>query len=101
MAASDAIPDVSAPPISSGWKRAPRRRYPPEVLTDDEVRRLITACGSRMPGDIRNAALIVVLYRTGLRITEALLLEPKDVELDAGTVRVLHAKGGRSRIVGI
>ncbi len=77
------------------------RRLPPEVLTDAEVCALMRACGRRAPTGLRNRALIALLYRTGLRINEALSLYPKDLELDEGVVRVLHGKGGRSRTVGI
>jgi integrase/recombinase XerD len=77
------------------------RRLPPEVLTDDEVAKLMRACSHRAPTGIRNRALIALLYRTGLRINEALSLYPKDLELDKGTVRVLNGKGGRSRTIGI
>jgi integrase/recombinase XerD len=50
---------------------------------------------------IRNRALIAVLYRTGLRITEALSLYPKDISMKTGVVRVLHGKGDKARTVGI
>jgi len=76
------------------------RRFPPEVLTDGEVRRLLAACGD-LPSGVRNRALLSLLYRSGLRVTEALSLRPKDLDLAAGSVRVLFAKGGRSRTVGI
>ncbi len=69
------------------------RSYPVEVLTDDEVKALIRACSSRAPTGIRNRALIVVLYRGGLRLGEALALQAKDVDPDAGTLTVLHGKG--------
>jgi site-specific recombinase XerD len=52
------------------------------------------------PG-IRNRALIAVLYRGGLRISEALALRPKDVDQAAGTVTVLHGKGDQRRTVGM
>ena len=77
-----------------------RRRFPPEILTDDEVCRLLDAC-STQPAGIRNRALIAVLYRAGLRINEALSLWPKDVDIEAGSIRVLNGKGGRARTVGI
>ena len=76
------------------------KKYPAEVLTRDEVHRLIAACGRGASG-ARNRALITLLYRTGLRIAEALALEPKDIDLDAGAVTVLHGKGDRARVVGI
>jgi len=79
----------------------PKRRLPPEVLSDAEVGALMGACGRHAPTGIRNRALIALLYRTGLRINEALSLYPKDLELAAGSVRVLHGKGGKSRTVGL
>ena len=59
------------------------------------------ACSTRAPTGVRNRALIAVLWRCGLRISEALSLELRDVHLDAGTVRVRHGKGDRSRTVGL
>ncbi len=76
------------------------KTFPPEVLSRDEVMALMGACANS-PAGVRNRALLVVLYRTGLRITEALSLEPKDLDLEGGAVRVLRGKGGRSRTVGI
>jgi len=89
---------AATPPLLQTPKRP--RRYPPEVLTDAEVRSLMHACGDGPRGD-RNRALLALMYRTGLRISEALALLPKDVDLYAGTVRVLAGKGGRSRVVGL
>jgi site-specific recombinase XerD len=82
--------------------RAPTvRRLPPEVLSRGEAARLLAACDTGHPTGLRNAALVALLYRAGLRISETLALAPKDLDLEAGAVRVLHAKGGRSRTVGI
>ena len=53
------------------------RKLPPEPLSADEVKALIRACSTRATTGIRNRALIVVLYRAGLRISEALALLPK------------------------
>ncbi len=82
-------------------RRKPRRRFPPEVLTDAEVRALIEACDRTTGVGVRNAALLAVLYRTGLRITEAIMLRPKDVDAANGTIRVLFGKQGYARTVGI
>lgn len=43
----------------------------------------------------------MLLYRTGLRISEALALRLADVDVAAGTIRVLHGKGDRARTVGV
>jgi site-specific recombinase XerD len=77
------------------------RRLPPEPLTQDEVRALLRACSEKTSTGIRNRALIAVLYRCGLRVSEALSLMPKDCDLRAGTIRVLHGKGDRWRLVGV
>jgi len=77
------------------------KKYPPEVLTADEVRGLIEACSNRAPTGIRNRALIVAMYRGGLRAGETLALRPKDVDTAAGTLTVLHGKGDRRRVVGL
>ena len=80
--------------------KAPRvRRRPPEVLTEAEAIALIKACSARAPTGIRNRALIAVLWRGGLRISEALALELRDLDLEAGTLRVRHGKGDKSRTV--
>ena len=77
------------------------RRFPAELLSAEEIRALIRACSAKAPTGIRNRALIAVLYRGGLRISEALALYPKDVDQAAGTVVVLHGKGDRRRTVGM
>ena len=46
-------------------------------------------------------ALITLLYRTGLRLGEALALRLKDLDPAVGSVTVLHGKGDRRRTVGI
>lgn len=75
-------------------------RFPPEPLTGDEVRALLAACGDEWVGR-RNHALLVTLWRSGLRCSEALSLRPVDVDFDRGTIRVLHGKGRKARTVGV
>ncbi len=77
------------------------RRLPAELLSGEEVRALLRACSARAPTGIRNRALIAVLYRGGLRISEALALLPKDVDSEQGALTVLHGKGDRRRAVGM
>ncbi len=90
------------PPPTPGQKPWNRdRELPPEPLTTDEARGPIKAPSRRAPTGIRNRALLTILYRGGLRISEALALFPKDLNSDRGTVRVLHGKGDRARTVGL
>lgn len=77
------------------------RKFPPEILTQGEVQSLMRACSRTAPTGIRDRALIALMWRTGLRISEALALRPSDVDPSRRTVRVANGKGGRHRIVGI
>jgi site-specific recombinase XerD len=77
------------------------KKYPAEILTPEEVSALFGQVSADSSIGLRNRALITILYRAGLRHSEALALFEKDVDLKAGTVAVLHGKGDRSRIVGI
>lgn len=78
-----------------------RRTFPAEILTPEEVSALLRACSAKAATGLRNRALLTILYRSGLRISEALALRPKDVNLQAGTVAVLHGKGDKRRTVGL
>lgn len=79
----------------------PKTRRPPEVLTDTEVRALLDTCGRYTKTGLRHRAMLALLYRAGLRISEALSLRPHDVDLAAGTVRVRFGKGGYDRVAGL
>jgi len=98
----DVAKSPAQPPAPAYRKRPrPKRKMPPEVLNDGEVQLLLAALSQRTAVGIRNRALIATLYRSGIRLGEALSLYPKDLDLANGAVRVLRGKGGRSRIVGI
>lgn len=76
-------------------------KLPAEPLTPEEVKALVRVCSKRAPSGVRNRALIVTLYRAGLRISEALAIMPKDLDAQGGTIRVLHGKGDKARVVGL
>src|SRR5262245_27545960 len=76
-------------------------KRPAEWLTAGEARALLAACDGTTVTGLRNRALLVVLWRAGLRCSEAIGLRPVDVDCAAGTVRVLHGKGDKARTVGI
>jgi len=77
------------------------RTYPAEVMTPGEIRALLAQCSTTSSTGTRHRALITMMYRAGLRCSEVLALRPKDVDLQAGSVTVLHGKGDRRRTVGI
>lgn len=77
------------------------KTYPPEPLTPGELMRLLAACPRKGPRGPRNRALIVMLWRAGLRIAEATALLPRDVDLVHGVVTVRRGKGAKRRVVGL
>lgn len=76
------------------------RRFPAEVYTPAEVLGLLGACGRGAVGH-RNRAMLVVMWRGGLRIAEATALEPRDLDAAEGTVTIRHGKGNKRRVVGL
>lgn len=83
--------------------QAARKLGPAAVLTEPDIRAILATFSRRAPTGIRNRALVLTLWRTGLRISEALDLERGDLALDGGTptLTVRRGKGGRSRVVGV
>ncbi len=70
---------------------------PGEVLAGDEVKALMRGCSRTAASGVRNRALIALLWRTGLRLGEALALKPRDVDHHNGVVVVLRPKRGAGR----
>jgi integrase/recombinase XerD len=76
-----------------------RHKLPRPVLTQTEVNRLLDAPNTSLPLGLRDRALLEVLYATGLRVGELEKVTVHHVDLDAQTLQVRHAKGGRPRVV--
>ena len=53
------------------------------------------------PEGVRLRGIIVVLWRAGLRISEALALNETDLDPDRGSLAVRHGKGDKRREVGM
>jgi integrase len=71
-------------------------------LSLGEIAALLATCASD-PGTAgrRDAAAISILYAGGLRRGELVALNLADLDLEAGTLKVLHAKGNKERTVDI
>ena len=83
--------------------RPPRNkglRFPPDPPTVEEIVAVMRAAGETRSG-LRLRGIIVVLWRAGLRISEALALSETDLDRTRGAIQVRHGKGGHSREVGI
>jgi integrase/recombinase XerD len=81
--------------------RAPRKSQRlPQVLTRDEVSRLLGAPRGTDPPALRDRALLELMYACGLRASEAIGLDVRDVDLQAGVLRA-RGKGSKERIVPV
>ena len=66
----------------------------PTVLSQDEVRRLIDAAANRM-----HRTILVLLYATGIRRTEASQLKVADIDSQRMVIHIRQGKGARDRDV--
>lgn len=74
------------------------RRQLPTVLSVAEVERLLAQPNPDLPLGQRDAAMLELLYGTGLRVTELITLTVGRVNLEVGFL-VAHGKGSKERIV--
>nr|WP_295973860.1 tyrosine recombinase XerC [uncultured Bacillus sp.] len=70
----------------------------PDFFYDDEMKQLFAACKTDTPLGLRNAALLELLYATGIRVGECSQLRLKDVDFFLSTILV-HGKGQKDRYV--
>ena len=80
--------------------------FAPYIFTHDEISRFFAACDKnlnweRYPTEVvyTTPALFRLLYGTGLRISEALHLETKDVHLEDGYVLLRNTKNNSDRMI--
>ncbi len=79
--------------------RGPRReRRLPRFLTQRQIDMLIGAANGEKPNQLRDRAVLELLYAAGLRVSEVVGIDVRSVDLDERTVRVL-GKGSKERMV--
>ena len=70
------------------------------ALSTGEITALFASCAAgRCPGDVRDAAVLAVLYAGGLRRAEAVGLDVADYRPDDGQLRIRRGKGRKARTV--
>ncbi len=75
-------------------------RYLPETLSAAEVARMIQAAGGKTPLEIRDRAIVELLYASGLRVSELCHARLENLDLDEGFIRVI-GKGNKQRLVPV
>ena len=94
-------PPATLPGYHAG--RAPRNKgqqYPADPPTVEEIIAVMRQTADDRHG-ARLRALIVVLWRGGLRVQEALALGERDLDPRRGSLLVRQGKGGRRREIGM
>jgi len=72
----------------------------PEVLTVEEINKIVSTIDLSLPEGQRNRAILETLYSCGLRVSELISLRFSDIYLDEEFIRVL-GKGSKQRLVPI
>ena len=96
---------VDKSPLPRSTPQEPEK-FQPYIYTNDDMRKLIDAADSRhrsdwllTPDTVRT--LLLLLYGTGLRISEALHLNLEDFDRDAGVLTIRETKFFKSRLIPI
>lgn len=88
---------VSENPFSYVQMRKKQLRLP-RFFYENEIQALFEAAAGETPLDIRNEALLEVLYGTGMRVSECTGLAMGDIDFETN-VLLVHGKGNKERYV--
>ena len=70
----------------------------PKVLSEREMVRLLEQPGAATPANLRDKAMLELMYATGVRVSELVSLKVGDINMDMGYIRCF-GKGSKERIV--
>lgn len=73
----------------------------PEILTIEEQYQLINIFNTRYFYPVRNKTMIELFLYTGLRVSEMVNLQWKDINLMTGQLKVVQGKGSKDRIIWV
>lgn len=71
---------------SEGLQAPKIEKHVPEVLTQDEVKRLLEQPGKADPKGVRDTAMLELLYATGMRVSELIGLRMSDLDMIRGLI---------------
>lgn len=75
-------------------------KYLPEVLSVDEINKIIEAIDASLDEGFRNKVIIEVLYATGMRVSELISLKLSDIYFEEALIKVT-GKGNKQRFIPI
>jgi len=75
-----------------------RKSRLPEVMDRDTVEELLDKIKTSTPKGLRDRCLFELIYSAGLRVSEASLLNLKDIDIEGGVAKV-RGKGNKERLV--
>lgn len=99
------VPAYGAPPRRKPHNTNRGRKFPPEPLSTEDFAKLLAACVPLRAGREhelsakRLRCLLVILYRTGVRIAEALDLYESDLGMEERSITIRHGKGDKRRVL--
>lgn len=74
-------------------RRPKREKRLPTVLSKDEVKRLLA-----VTANLKHRAILTTIYASGLRMSEVINLEIKDIDSDNRRIWIKNAKGAKDRL---
>jgi integrase/recombinase XerD len=84
---------------TSGLGSPEVKKAPPRTASTSDVRTLLAATEARdTPEGLRDSAMLRLLYATGMRVSELVMLNVGDIDFEQARARVI-GRGGRERIV--
>lgn len=96
MADEGPLRDDPAAPLTS-----PRQiKHLPDTLTEEQMRKIVTAFDGTTPIALRNRAMLELLYASGLRATELVTLKLEELHLNESFLRCT-GKGNKQRVVPV
>jgi integrase/recombinase XerD len=84
------------PSVTIDSLKTPQRL--PKVLSEKEINRLLEQPGASKPANLRDKAMLELMYATGVRVSELVSLKLNDINMDMGYIRCF-GKGSKERIV--
>ena len=86
--------------LSKAIETPKQKKYLPKLLTVNEMRQLLDGIKISSNLDLRDRAILELMYGTGIRVSELVSLNVGDVDIREGWMKVL-GKGRKERIVPV